>query len=143
MAIYIGSTDCKCIKGPESFERSHSVLNGASSTKMLRHFVIVTLVASCFSTAVLVGAEVASREFLKKQIDVYDLLWRVDQPEMSPEIYSLGTSYDIEGNLGSYKREVSKVVSILPVATIPSDPLFIAGIRYGVLKTLQTRFTAA
>ncbi|XP_068993710.1 arylphorin subunit alpha-like [Neodiprion pinetum] len=68
----------------------------------------------------------ASKEFLVKQQKVFDLLWRVDQPELKPELYALGKSYKIEADLNCYSNQdaVREFLALHQRGMLPRGKIF-------------------
>lgn len=71
---------------------------------MLRQVVFLAFLAS--ACAFYYTEVKTDKEYLTKQKKIYNLLFHVDQPELTTELFKEGTAYDIKTNIESYTNKV-------------------------------------
>lgn len=78
----------------------------------MKAVVALFLAAACLAQATQVPHQTASKEYLVKQKNIYELFWHIDQPTVyHPELYQKARSYSIEDNISSYEDQVIHLLS--------------------------------
>lgn len=74
-------------------------------TRMKAAALLLLSAVACLATQV--PHHTATKEYLTRQKNIYELFWHVDQPTVyHPELYQKARSFSIEDNISSYKDQV-------------------------------------